>query len=98
MKGCFSINLFNVTLSEIKCWWILALFPVLDNFKYLTYYVEYNDSTHFKLPSASDIKLKNSLFPSLTKFSMMNVIENLREYKQYDIFAIFSSFDCHGKQ
>ena len=40
----------------------------------------------------------NSLFPSFTKFSMMNVVENLREYEKYDFSAIFSSFGCHGNQ
>ena len=92
-----SLHLSNVALSDLKCWWLLTLFPGLDNFRYLTICVKCN-STHFKLHSASDIIWMNGLFPPLTKLSMINVVENLREYKKYNFFAIFSSFGCHGNQ
>ena len=94
---CF-LHLWYVALSAMKCWWILTLFPALDNFKFLSISVKCYCSTQFKLHSASDIIWINGLFPSLTKFSTMHVVENLKENEKYDFFAIFSSFGCHGNQ
>ena len=96
-EACF-IHLANVALSDLKCWWILVLFPALDNFRYLTICVKCNCSTHFTFHSGSDIIWINDLFASWTKISMMNDVENLKENEKYEFFAIFSSFGCHGNQ